>query len=150
MRAIVLAGRGRSFCAGADLAWMQQQADAGYDANLEDARRLAWMLRTLAQSPKPTIARVHGVALGGGMGLVAACDIALATRDASFGTTEVRLGLTPSTIAPYLIGAIGERAGAPLFPERRALRCGRSAAHRPDPRGGRWRAARRAPGAAAG
>ena len=115
VRAIVLAGRGRNFCAGADLTWMQQQAVADYDANLEDARRLAWMLRTLAQSPKPTIARVHGVALGGGMGLVAACDIALAARDASFGTTEVRLGLTPSTIAPYVLGAIGERAARRYF-----------------------------------
>jgi methylglutaconyl-CoA hydratase len=115
VRAIVLAGRGRNFCAGADLDWMQQQAQADYDGNLEDARRLAWMLRTLAQSPKPTIARVHGVALGGGMGLVAACDIALATNDASFGTTEVRLGLTPSTIAPYVIAAIGERAARRYF-----------------------------------
>jgi methylglutaconyl-CoA hydratase len=115
VRSIVLAGRGRNFCAGADLQWMQQQARAGYDANLEDARRLAWMLRTLAQSPKTTIARVHGVALGGGMGLVAACDIAIATREASFGTTEVRLGLTPSTIAPYVIAAIGERAARRYF-----------------------------------
>ena len=88
---------------------MQQQAAAGYDANLEDARRLAWMLRTLAQSPKPTVARVHGAALGGGMGLVAACDIAHRRPRCEFGTTEVRLGLTPSTIAPYVIGAIGER-----------------------------------------
>jgi len=115
VRAIVLGGRGRNFCAGADLDWMQQQANADYDGNLEDARRLAWMLRTLAQSPKPTIARVQGVALGGGMGLVAACDIALATSDASFGTTEVRLGLTPSTIAPYVIAAIGERAARRYF-----------------------------------
>src|ERR1700690_3193650 len=115
VRAIVLAGRGRNFCAGADLTWMQQQAVADYDANLEDARRLAWMLRTLAQSPKPTIARVHGVALGGGMGLVAACDIALATSTASFGTTEVRVGLTPSTIAPYVLAAIGERAARRYF-----------------------------------
>ncbi|HEY3731609.1 MAG TPA: enoyl-CoA hydratase/isomerase family protein [Steroidobacteraceae bacterium] len=110
VRVIVLAGRGRNFCAGADLEWMQQQARADYEANLEDARRLALMLRSLAQSPKPTVARVQGVALGGGMGLVAGCDIALATHDASFGTTEVRLGLTPSTIAPYVIAAIGERA----------------------------------------
>jgi methylglutaconyl-CoA hydratase len=73
------------------------------------------MLRSLAQSPKPTVARVQGVALGGGMGLVAACDIAVATRDASFGTTEVRLGLTPSTIAPYVIAAIGERAARHHF-----------------------------------
>jgi methylglutaconyl-CoA hydratase len=115
VRVIVLAGRGRNFCSGADLEWMQRQANADYDGNLEDARRLAWMLRTLAQSPKPTVARVHGVALGGGMGLVAACDIALATSDASFGTTEVRLGLTPSTIAPYVVGAIGERAARRYF-----------------------------------
>jgi methylglutaconyl-CoA hydratase len=115
VRAVVLAGRGRNFCAGADLEWMQRQARAGYDANLEDARRLAWMLRTLAQSPKPTVARVHGVALGGGLGLVAACDIAIACREASFGTTEVRLGLTPSTIAPYVIAAIGERAARRYF-----------------------------------
>jgi methylglutaconyl-CoA hydratase len=115
VRAIVLAGRGRSFCAGADLEWMQQQARAGYEANLEDARRLAWMLRSLAQSPKPTVARVHGAALGGGLGLIAACDIALASHAASFGTTEVRLGLTPSTIAPYVIGAIGERAARRYF-----------------------------------
>jgi methylglutaconyl-CoA hydratase len=73
------------------------------------------MLRTLAQSPKTTIARVHGVALGGGMGLVAACDIAIASREATFGTTEVRLGLTPSTIAPYVIAAIGERAARRYF-----------------------------------
>src|SRR5580693_3094582 len=115
VRSIVLAGRGRNFCAGADLQWMQQQARAGYDANLEDARRLAWMLRTLAQSPKPTIARVHGVALGGGMGLVAACDIAIATPEAKFGTTEVRLGLTPSTISPFVLNAIGERAAGRYF-----------------------------------
>ena len=110
VRAIVLAGRGANFCAGADLEWMQQQAGAGYDANLEDARRLAQLLATLAQSPKPLIARVQGVALGGGLGLVATCDIAVAARDAKFGTTEVRLGLTPSTIAPYVLEAIGERA----------------------------------------
>ena len=115
VRSIMLAGRGGNFCAGADLEWMQRQARADYDANLEDARRLAWMLRTLAQSPKATIARVHGVALGGGMGLVAACDIAIASREASFGTTEVRLGLTPSTIAPYVIAAIGERAARRYF-----------------------------------
>src|SRR6202451_1241486 len=115
VRTIVLAGRGRNFCAGADLAWMQQQAAAGYDANLEDARHLAWMLRTLAQSPKPTIARVHGVALGGGMGLVAACDIAIASSTASFGTTEVRVGPTPSTSAPYVLAAIGERAARRYF-----------------------------------
>ncbi len=115
VRAVVLAGRGKSFCAGADLGWMQRQALAGYEDNLEDARALARLLRTLAQMPQPTVARIHGVALGGALGLIAACDIAIATLDSSFGTTEVRLGLTPSTIAPYLIEAIGERAARRYF-----------------------------------
>jgi methylglutaconyl-CoA hydratase len=115
VRAVVLAGRGKSFCAGADLAWMQRQAVAGYEDNLEDARALARVLRTLAQMPQPTVARVHGVALGGALGLIAACDIAIAALDSSFGTTEVRLGLTPSTIAPYLIEAIGARAARRYF-----------------------------------
>src|SRR5580658_7538464 len=130
VRMIVLAGRGRSFCAGADLEWMQRQAAADYDANIADARRLAMMLRTIAQSPKPTLARVHGAALGGGLGLVCACDIAIATPEASFGTTEVRLGLTPSTISPYVLNAIGERAAGRYFltgerfDAREALRIG--------------------------
>jgi enoyl-CoA hydratase/carnithine racemase len=91
------------------------QAAARYEDNLEDARALARLLRTLAQMPQPTVARVHGVALGGALGLIAACDIAIAALDSSFGTTEVRLGLTPSTIAPYLIEAIGERAARRYF-----------------------------------
>jgi methylglutaconyl-CoA hydratase len=115
LRAIVLAGRGASFCAGADLQWMQQQAAAGYQANLQDARRLAQLLRTLAQLSKPLLARVHGVALGGGLGLVATCDIAIGSREAQFATSEVRLGLTPSTIAPYVLAAIGERAARRYF-----------------------------------
>jgi methylglutaconyl-CoA hydratase len=130
VRIIVLAGRGRSFCAGADLEWMQRQAAASYDANIADARRLAIMLRTIAQTPKPTIARVHGAALGGGLGLVCACNIALASPEATFGTTEVRLGLTPSTISPYVLNAIGERAAGRYFltgerfDAREALRMG--------------------------
>jgi methylglutaconyl-CoA hydratase len=130
VRAIVLAGRGRSFCAGADLEWMQRQAVADYDQNIADARRLALMLRTIAQTPKPTLARVHGPALGGGLGLVCVCDIAIATPEASFGTTEARLGLTPSTIAPFVMAAIGERAAGRFFltgerfDSREALRVG--------------------------
>src|SRR6202049_5373386 len=93
VRAIVLAGRGDNFCAGADLEWMQQQAAAGYDANLEDARRLAWMLRTLAQSPKPTIARVHGVALGGGLGVAPGRDIGIGCSAASSRDRRPRRGL---------------------------------------------------------
>jgi methylglutaconyl-CoA hydratase len=115
VRMIVLAGRGKSFSAGADLEWMQRQATADYDANIQDARRLALMLRAIAQSPKPTIARVHGAALGGGLGLVAVCDLAIATPEAKFGTTEVRLGLTPSTISPFVLAAIGERAARRYF-----------------------------------
>jgi methylglutaconyl-CoA hydratase len=115
VRMIVLAGRGRSFCAGADLEWMQRQAAGSYDANSADARRLAVMLRTIAQTPKPTLARVHGAALGGGLGLVCVCDIAIAAPEATFGTTEVRLGLTPSTISPYVLNAIGERAAGRYF-----------------------------------
>jgi methylglutaconyl-CoA hydratase len=130
VRLIVLAGRGRSFCAGADLEWMQRQAAADHDANFQDARKLALMLRSIAQSSKPTIARVHGAALGGGLGLVCACDIAIATEQASFGTTEVRLGLTPSTISPFVLAAIGERAArryfltGERFDAREALRIG--------------------------
>jgi methylglutaconyl-CoA hydratase len=115
VRVIVLGGRGASFCAGGDLDWMREQASQPYELNLEDARQLARTFRTLASCPKPTVARVHGAALGGGTGLVAACDLAIATRDASFGTTETRLGLTPSVIAPYVIAAIGERAARHCF-----------------------------------
>ncbi len=110
VRAIVLAGRGASFCAGGDLQWMRRQAQGTFEDNLQDARALAFTLRTLALCRKPTIARVHGAALGGGFGLVAACDIAIASRAAVFGLTETRLGLTPSTIAPYVVAAIGDRA----------------------------------------
>jgi methylglutaconyl-CoA hydratase len=115
VRMIVLGGRGRSFCAGADLEWMERQAAADYDTNLLDARKLAFMLRAIAQSPKPTIARVHGGAFGGGLGLVSVCDLAVASTEATFGTTEVRLGLTPSTISPFVLAAIGERAARRYF-----------------------------------
>jgi methylglutaconyl-CoA hydratase len=110
LRAIVIGGRGDSFCAGGDLQWMRQQAQGSYEDNLQDARALAFTLRSLAHCEKPTIARVHGAALGGGLGLVAACDIAIASDEAIFGLTETRLGLTPSTIAPYVVAAIGDRA----------------------------------------
>jgi methylglutaconyl-CoA hydratase len=115
VRVLVLAGRGRSFCAGADLAWMRRMAAYTEAENLKDAAALAEMYRVLAQLSKPTIARVHGAALGGGTGLVAACDMALATPEASFGTTEVRIGLMPATISPYVIAAIGARAAHRYF-----------------------------------
>jgi len=115
VRVVVLAGRGKSFSAGADLNWMKQAGAASAEENFADARRLALMLRSLAELPKPTIARVHGAALGGGMGLASACDICVAAEAAVFATSEVRFGIIPSAISPYVIRAIGERQAARYF-----------------------------------
>jgi methylglutaconyl-CoA hydratase len=112
---VILAGRGKNFSAGADLAWMKAAGEASFEDNLADARKLAEMFRLIAESPKPTIARVHGAALGGGMGLAAVCDICIASRGASFATTEVKFGIIPSAISPYLIRAIGPRYAARYF-----------------------------------
>jgi len=103
VRVVVLAGRGKSFSAGADLNWMKRAGNASVEENIEDARKLAGMLRTLAEMTKPTIARVHGAALGGGMGLASACDICIAGEGAVFATSEVRFGIIPSAISPYVI-----------------------------------------------
>jgi methylglutaconyl-CoA hydratase len=115
VRAVVLAGAGSSFCAGADLNWMQQMAAFSPRQNLSDAGMLAAMLATLDQLSKPTIARVHGAAFGGGAGLVACCDIAIGTADASFAFSEARLGLIPAAIGPYVVAAIGARAARRYF-----------------------------------
>jgi methylglutaconyl-CoA hydratase len=115
VRVVVLAGRGRSFCAGADLNWMKRMAAYGHAENVADASALATMLATLAGLSKPTIARVHGAAFGGGVGLVAACDIAIAAADATFSLSEARLGLIPATIGPYVIEAIGAREARRWF-----------------------------------
>ena len=115
VRVVVLAGRGKSFSAGADLNWMKAAGQASVEENLEDARRLAVMLRALAELRKPTLARVHGAALGGGLGLAAACDLCVAATGAVFATSEVRLGLIPATIGPYVIRAIGERQAYRYF-----------------------------------
>jgi methylglutaconyl-CoA hydratase len=115
VRVIVLSGRGRSFSAGADVAWMKRQGSASLEDNTADARQLAELFRALAESSKPTVARVHGAAIGGGLGLVAACDIAIGSSAALFATAEVRLGLIPATIAPYVVRAIGERQARCLF-----------------------------------
>lgn len=115
VRVVVLAGRGKSFSAGADLNWMKRAAQNGVDENLRDARALADMLRTIAEMKKPTIARVHGAALGGGMGLASACDIAVASTQAVFATSEVRFGIIPSAISPYVIRAIGARQAYRYF-----------------------------------
>ena len=109
VRTIVIGSIGKNFCAGADLNWMRRVADHGPEENLRDARALAEMLRHVAQCQKPVIARVQGPAYGGGVGLIAACDIAISTFDAQFALTEVKLGIIPSTISPHVIAAIGER-----------------------------------------
>ena len=115
IRVVVLAGRGKSFSAGADLNWMKRAANNGLDDNLNDARALAKMLRTLAEMKKPTIARVQGAALGGGMGLAAACDITVASTKAVFATSEVKFGIIPSAISPYVLRAIGARQATRYF-----------------------------------
>jgi methylglutaconyl-CoA hydratase len=115
VRAVVLGGAGTAFCAGADLNWMKRMAGYGYEQNLADARALAAMLTTLDRMAKPTIARVHGPAFAGGVGLVAACDIAVGTPDAKFCLSEAKLGLSPATISPYVMRAMGERIARRYF-----------------------------------
>jgi methylglutaconyl-CoA hydratase len=130
VRAIVLAGRGAAFCAGADLDWMRRMSHYTIDENQRDARGLAGMLQRISTCPKPVIARVHGDAYAGGVGLVAACDLARASADAGFCLSETRLGLVPATIAPYVLRAIGARAAlryfltAERFDSAEALRIG--------------------------
>jgi methylglutaconyl-CoA hydratase len=115
VRVMILAGNGPAFCAGADLNWMKRMAGYGYDENLADARALAEMLATLERMPKPTIARVHGPVFAGGTGLVAACDIAVGTPEAKFCLSEAKLGLSPATISPYVMRAMGERNARRYF-----------------------------------
>ena len=115
VRCVVLAGNGPAFCAGADLNWMKRMADYTRDQNLADAAGLARMLEAIFQLPQPTIARVHGDTYAGGMGLVAACDMAVAADTAQFCLSEVRLGLIPATISPYVIRAMGTRAAHRWF-----------------------------------
>jgi len=115
VRAVVLTGAGASFSAGADLHWMRGMAKASEAENREDSLRLAALMRTLQFLPKPTVARVNGAAYGGGVGLVACCDIAIGVDSAKFGLTEVKLGLVPAVISPYVIAAIGLRQSRRLF-----------------------------------
>lgn len=109
VRIIVLAGEGKHFSAGADLQWMRRASTASQEWNLQDARRFAAMLARIEQCPKPTVARVQGAALGGGVGLACACDIAVAADNASFAVSEVRFGILPAVIGPYLVNAVGKR-----------------------------------------
>ncbi len=130
VRAVVLAGEGKSFCAGADVHWMKRMVGYSFDENVADAMTLASMLRAIHDCPKPVIAHVHGAALGGGTGLVAACDMAVAHEGAIFGFTEARLGIIPAVISPYALHKIGTtHAGryfltAERFPAADALRIG--------------------------
>lgn len=115
LRAVILSGAGPSFCAGADLAWMAKMASYTRDENVQDARAAATMFELLDTLPVPVIARVHGAALGGGAGLAAVADVAVAEEAAVFGFTEVRLGLIPAIIAPYVLAKIGQSAARDLF-----------------------------------
>lgn len=115
VRVVVLAGAGRSFSAGADLNWMRAMAAYDEERNRADAERLAVLMRTLDRLPKPTVAKVQGPALAGGCGLVACCDIVIAGERASFGLSEVRLGIIPAVIGPYMVAAIGARAARRYF-----------------------------------
>ncbi|WP_064748213.1 enoyl-CoA hydratase-related protein [Lysobacter antibioticus] len=130
VRVVVIEGEGASFSTGADLHWMRGMAAAGEAENREDALALARLMRTLNELPKPTVARVQGAAFGGGVGLVACCDIAIAAPAAKFGLTESKLGLLPAVISPYVIEAIGARqarrwfATAEIFDAATALRIG--------------------------
>ena len=115
VRAIVLAAEGPAFCAGADLNWMRRMADYTREENVADAGQLAAMLKAIYECPKPTIAAVQGDVLAGGMGLVAACDMAVSVRTATYCLSEVKLGLIPATISPYVIRAMGTRASHRYF-----------------------------------
>lgn len=130
VRAIVLAAEGKAFCAGADLNWMRAMSQYSREENLADAAKLAQMLKIIYECPKPTIAAVQGDVYAGGIGLIAACDVAIAVKSASFCLSEVRLGLIPATISPYVIRAIGARAAhryfltAEVFDAKEARRIG--------------------------
>ena len=115
VRAIVLAANGPAFCAGADLNWMKKMATYSHEENRADAAQLAEMLRTIYLCPKPVIAKIQGDCYAGGMGLVAACDIAVATQATNFCLSEVKLGLIPATISPYVVIAMGENAARRYF-----------------------------------
>lgn len=115
VRAIVLSGEGAAFCGGADVNWMRAALGLSYDKNLADAEAMSDMFRAIDRCPKPVVARVHGAALGGGAGLVAVCDVAVASNDSVFGFTEVKLGILPAVISPFVIAKIGASQARALF-----------------------------------
>lgn len=115
VRVVVLGGHGASFCAGADIEAMKAAGTTGFEANLAEATRFGAMFAAIADCPKPVVGRIHGMVLGGGVGLACACDIAVASDDAKFGLTEVRLGILPSLISPYVIRRLGDRHARELM-----------------------------------
>ena len=137
-RAVVLAGDGPSFCAGADVEWQRASIDLSYDENVEDALRLYRMCETIDRCPAPVVARVHGYALGGGSGLAACADVAIASPDAVFGFSEVKLGIVPAVISPFVLPKIGAHARryfltGERFDAATALRIGLISEVSPDP-----------------
>lgn len=127
VRAVVLTGAGRSFSAGADLNWMREQTEASREQRIEQASRLAWMLRALNELPKPLIGRINGQAYGGGTGLIAVCDVAVAADGARFGFTEARLGLIPATISPYVVARMGFARAREVFASARVFEAAEAA-----------------------
>jgi methylglutaconyl-CoA hydratase len=115
VRAIVLAGEGKVFCGGADINWMRASLELSFDQNVADAERMSDMFRAIDRCSKPVIARIHGAALGGGAGLAAVCDVAIATDDAVFGFTETKLGIIPAVISPFVLAKIGISNARALF-----------------------------------
>jgi methylglutaconyl-CoA hydratase len=115
VRVVVLAGEGRSFCAGADIGYMRETADLSYEENLEDASRLAMMFWTIDECPKPVVAKVQGAAMGGGAGLLAVADVVVADAEARFAFSEIRLGIAPATISPFVVRKIGVSHARSLF-----------------------------------
>lgn len=115
VRAVVLAGQGKTFCGGADVNWMRGALALGYDGNVADAEAMSAMFRAIDRCPKPVIGRIQGAALGGGAGLAAVCDIAIAADDTTFGFTEVKLGIIPAVISPFVLAKIGESHARALF-----------------------------------
>ncbi|MGA2760834.1 MAG: enoyl-CoA hydratase-related protein [Candidatus Cybelea sp.] len=115
VRAVVLAGEGKAFCGGADINWMHASLELSFDANVADAERMSDMFRAIDNSPKPVIGQIHGAALGGGAGLAAVCDIVIAADDTAFGFTEVKLGIIPAVISPFVLAKIGVSNARALF-----------------------------------
>jgi len=115
LRAVILSGAGKTFCGGADINWMRASLELSREENVSDAKRMSEMFATIDRCPRPVIARIHGAALGGGAGLVAVCDVAIASNDAQFGFTEVKLGILPAVISPFVIRKIGVSHARALF-----------------------------------